>query len=284
MVVMNIVKKSLAILTLTRPVNCLITFASVIVAAYLAHENHIHFTTVIFAAVSAALTTAAGNVINDICDLKSDIVNKPNRPLPAGILMVKEAVIIYAILLIAALLISLFINILSFAIVLTANILLLFYSYSGKRVILLGNLTVSVLTGLVFIYGGAVVGNIKGGVFPAVFALIINLIREIIKDIEDVKGDRLNGVITFPAKYGIENSRLLITFLTALLILFTIYPFASGIYAVEYFIVIMIIVNPLMVYISKELYKPKEFINLNRLSFLLKLNMGFGLLSLYLGK
>ena len=281
---MNIVTKIIAIYTLTRPINCLLTFASIIVAAYLAYEIQINITNVLLATISAALTAAAGNVVNDIYDFKSDSINKPARPLPSRILTVRVAWISYTILLVFALFLSQHINRLSFLIVLSANVMLLYYSFKGKRVILLGNIIVAILTGLVFIYGAAAVENIKGGVIPAIFALMINLIREIIKDIEDLKGDKLTGVITFPAKYGIEKSRLLITFLTALLILFTIYPFAGGIYAVEYFIVVMIIVNPLMVYISKELYKPKEFINLNRLSFLLKSNMGFGMLSLYLGK
>ena len=58
---------------------------------------------------------------------------------------------------------------------------------------MIGNITVAFLTGLVFIFGGVVVENPSAAIVPAVFAFLINLIREIVKDIEDVEGDNKAG-------------------------------------------------------------------------------------------
>ena len=71
-------------------------------------------------------------------------------------------------------------------------------------------MTVAFLTGLVFIFGGVVVENPTAAIVPAIFAFLINLIREIVKDMEDVEGDNKAGVITFPIKFGFQKSKILI--------------------------------------------------------------------------
>ena len=53
-----------------------------------------------------------------------------------------------------------------------------------------------------------VVENVNGALIPAVFAFLINLIREMIKDMEDIKGDKLAGVNTFPIKYGSKACKI----------------------------------------------------------------------------
>jgi geranylgeranylglycerol-phosphate geranylgeranyltransferase len=68
------------------------------------------------------------------------------------------------------------------------------------------------------------------------------------------------------------------------LIAFTFYPFIKNIYSIEYFIIAMLLVNPVLVYFLKLLFKKDGDKNLNKLSNMLKLNMLFGLLAIYLGK
>ena len=81
-----------------------------------------------------------------------------------------------------------------------------------KRIILLGNFIVAFLTGLAFIYGGIAVNNFKYAVIPAIFAFLINFIREIVKDMEDIEGDKSAGIFSFPYLYGFKRSKRMITY------------------------------------------------------------------------
>lgn len=271
-------------LTITRPINCLITFITVIVAAFIASEQPLELITVLPAALSAALVTAGGNVINDYYDVESDRISHPERPLVKSLINKKFVPVYYFILNVAAIIIVFYINFTSSAIVLFAILLLFLYSKILKRIVLTGNAIVALLTGMVFIFGGAVVNNIYAAVIPAVFAVLINFIRELVKDIQDVKGDLSAGIKTFPAKYGNKKTLAVITAFSVFLILATIYPFAYRYYKIEYFVLVMLLVNPLLVFFLKSIINNQSFENLKKLSALLKVNMIFGLLAIYLGK
>ena len=227
---------------------------------------------------------SAGNIINDIYDLNGDKINHPFRPLPSGVISLKAALIYYFILLAVSLLLSLFISNLNFAVNLIAVLLLYLYSYKLKRVALGGNLTVSILTGLTFIYGGIAINNIYNSIIPALFAFLINLIREIVKDMEDSEGDMREGIISFPSKYGAKTAKNTIITLSMLLILFTLFPYINGNYGNYYMAVILFLVIPVLIYFLISLIKDNSHKNMRKLSFILKLDMVFGLIALYIGR
>ena len=77
---------------------------------------------------------------------------------------------------------------------------------------------------------------------------------------------------------------IFITYLTITLIAFTFYPFIKNIYSIEFFVFTMLVVNPILVYFLKLLYEKDVTKNLNKLSNMLKLDMLFGLLAIFLGK
>ena len=120
-------------------------------------------------------------------------------------------------------------------------------------------------------------------IIPAAFAFLINLIREIVKDMQDVEGDAKVGVKTFPIQFGFKSARMFILILTLLLILFTYFPFFTKIYKIDFFIIVMVVVNPILVYCLKILFENQSAKNLKKISNLLKLDMVFGLLAIYLG-
>ncbi|UCH64362.1 MAG: geranylgeranylglycerol-phosphate geranylgeranyltransferase [Ignavibacterium sp.] len=271
-------------ITLTRPINFIITFFVVIFGALFCAAEEYSLYIILLAAISAALTAASGNVVNDIYDKESDKINHPERPLAKGIISDKEAWAAYFVLTLAAIFLSAFINQIAFAIVVFTSVLLYLYSIRLKRIPLLGNITIAYLTGLAFIYGGVAVNNVSDAYLPAVFAFMINLIRELVKDIQDMEGDKKVGLKTFPIKLGTKATNILITSLTVTLIIFTFYPFVNQIYKIEFFVTVMIIVNPLLVYFIKLLYEDNHYKNLNKLSNMLKLNMVLGLLAIILGK
>lgn len=126
-------------------------------------------------------------------------------------------------------------------------------------------------------------GNPFAAIIPALFAFLINLIREIVKDMEDVEGDRKADAITFPIKFGVQKTKFLILGIAISLVIFTLYPFLTNLYKIEYFIIAMIIVNPILVYSMKLLFETETRGSLNKISNLLKLNMVFGLIAIYFG-
>ena len=127
-------KKISANINIVRPVNFIITFFTVIVAAALSIHGEYSSVKVILAAITASLTMSAGNIINDIYDLNGDRINHPGRPLPAGIISPKAALVYYFILLAVSLFLSLFISKLNYELNLLAIILLYLYSYKLKRI------------------------------------------------------------------------------------------------------------------------------------------------------
>jgi len=270
-------------MTITRPVNVIITFVSVIVAAVICLPGKIPETNVLLSAVSAALTAASGNIINDFFDIEIDKVNRPIRPLPSGKITINEALVLIIVLAILSLVLSFLISYEAFIIVLFSNVLLFLYSKLLKGIPLVGNIIIAFLTGLVFIFGGVVVGNPSAAIIPAVFAFLINLIREVVKDMQDIEGDKKSNIVTFPIKYGFKRSKLLTLLITFTLILCTLFPFVTQIYRIEYFVIVMVIVNPILVYCMKILFVEHSPKNLNRISNLLKLNMVFGLVAVFLG-
>lgn len=281
---MNYFSKISGLILLTRVVNVFITFVSVIVAVVICSDITAINMNIILAAACAAFVTAAGNVINDVYDQDSDRINKPYRPIPSGKVSHKEALNLYFSLILISVIFTYFLNFIIFLIIILSHLLLMLYSVRLKKIPLFGNLVVSFLTGFVFIYGGLIAGNVIAALIPAGFALLINLSREGIKTIMDIPGDKSAGIITFPQKYGLNLSNKLISAFLMLLLILTFIPFLTGFYSIEYFIIVMVTVNPLLIYVIKSLIEVKEKVNLNKLSFILKLNMIFGLTAIYFGK
>jgi len=277
-------KKIITYLRISRPVNALITFLVISVACIISIYGDYSVLKIILAGLSGALTASAGNVINDYFDIEIDKVNRPHRVLPKGELTLKEALNFYIFLTGIALLFSVFISLLALLEVFFAAALLFLYSYRIKKISLLGNFVVAFLTGFAFIYGGIAVNNVEAAMIPALFAFLINFIREIVKDMEDIEGDKQQGINSYPAVHGFKKAKTLIVFITIVLIILTVFPFIQELYKIEYFLVVMIFVNPLLVYIIKSLFDDDSNKNLNKLSNLLKLNMVIGLTAIFLGK
>jgi geranylgeranylglycerol-phosphate geranylgeranyltransferase len=266
---------------LSRPVNVLISFLTIIIAAELAGGLN-PFENVLFAAISAALITIGANVINDYYDIEIDKVNKPKRPLAAGKLAKKYALIFFVTVYGIAWALALFISLWMFLIAFTTGIILFFYSYRLKRTILWGNLTVSFATAMAFVYGGLAVDHFKETFFPAAFAFLFHLGREILKDIQDIDGDAQAGAVTFPIKFGITSSLNLIFVDFILLVFLTAIPYILSIYSIRYFLTICLGIYPVLLFVLYRSRKEKSPENLGFLSNLLKADMVIGLLAIYL--
>lgn len=279
---MNLSKKINAFIKIIRPINIVITFFVVTVAILITQESEIEFYKIILASLAAALVAASGNIINDIYDIETDKISHPERILVKGLISKKAAIYFYIFLNILSIIIASRLSDVLLLIVLISIIILFFYSSYLKKLPLVGNFSVAFLTGLTFIYGGFVSNNSVSAIVPAVFAFLINLVREIVKDMQDIEGDSILGYKTFPIHYGFQKSKILILFITILLVLYTFFPFATKLYNIEYFLIVMMIVNPILIYSLKLLYD-ENLSKLSSISNLLKIDMIFGLLAIYFG-
>jgi len=273
--------KIFLLLKISRPVNVLISFLTIIIAAELAGGLD-PIKNVVLAALCAALITIGANVINDYYDIEIDKINKPKRPLATGQLKKKDAIIFFVTVYSIAWALALIISVWMFLIAFTTGIILFFYSYRLKRTILWGNLTVSFATAMAFVYGGLAVGYFKETFFPAAFAFLFHLGREILKDIQDIEGDTQGGAITFPIKYGIPRSLNLIFIDFILLVFLTAIPYILSIYGKWYFLTICLGIYPVLLFVLYRSQKETSPENLGFLSNLLKADMLIGLLAIYL--
>lgn len=279
---MTLLKKFSAYIKITRPLNTAITFCVVVVAILISQKYPTKISLILLASLTAALTAAAGNVINDLFDIETDKTAHPDRVLTKGTLTKTEAKSEYFLLNSIAAIIAVSLSTTPFVIVLLSISLLYIYSAYLKKIILVGNITVAALAGLAFIYGGVVTNNPKAAVIPAFFAFFINLIREIVKDIQDIDGDKKQKIITFPVRYGIQPAKKSAAILIIILIAFTFYPFIFQVYKIEFFVIVMIFVNPVFIICVKNLLQ-KKAADIALTCNLLKLNMIIGLIAIYLG-
>lgn len=269
-----------AILKLIRPLNGMIGGVSVFIGGFLTHESIRNFC-LFLACLVCFLIISAGNAINDFVDADMDKINKPKRPIPSGKCTKGQVLIISIILFTVGLVISVKLGLQMFIITLIASLLILMYNFNLKKQGISGNLLVAFLGGFPFVYGGIVLGKWVPTLIPFGFAFLLHFAREILKDIEDIPGDKSMNSISFPIKYGVRKATLLSTITLSVLIGVTILPFVLYIYGLPYLIgVILCIDIPLGVIIYKLLKTERYVFSANKL---LKFNMVIGLGILALG-
>ena len=181
---------------------------------------------------SSICIAAAGYVINDYFDINIDEVNKPDKMVVGKTMSRRFALLLHLVLSGAGLAIGMVVSFkLSNGLIALGNllcvILLWYYSTSFKRQLLIGNVVISALTAWVLLvllvaelpgwWTGELVNDAEKatvarltriGILYAAFAFIISLIREVIKDMEDIEGDRKDGCATMPIVWGIQASKV----------------------------------------------------------------------------
>jgi geranylgeranylglycerol-phosphate geranylgeranyltransferase len=273
------VNKLASYLELTRPLNNPITAFAVFMGAWIAGLSG-SLDKLFFALLSASLISAGGYVINDFFDLETDRINKPSRPLPEGKVKAKSALIFSLILFLTGLLLSLLIKKIAFIVALTAVVLLVLYSFKLKRAPLVGNLLVSFVCGLAFVYGGMVARDFRLSLIPAGFAFLFHLGREILKDVEDVRGDLSVRAQTIPIAWGVNLSLLLTTFVFSGLIFLTIVPYYLNLFPLLY-LALVIGLDLLLLYVMISMWRDQSRSNLGMLSGILKFGMILGLVAIF---
>ncbi|MBS3056430.1 MAG: geranylgeranylglycerol-phosphate geranylgeranyltransferase [Candidatus Aenigmarchaeota archaeon] len=164
--------------------------------------------------ISALLIAGAGNIINDYFDVETDKINRPKRAIPSGHVRRNLALKFYLALTIMGWVISYFVSF-GFFLIASVNIVISFlYSWKLKPVALVGNAAVSYLSASSFLAGSLIALTFTEAVKTPILILAIigflgTMAREIMKDVEDVKGDKKSGARTFPIIFSEIKAKIL---------------------------------------------------------------------------
>jgi len=232
-------------IAITRPINSFVAGLAAIVAYLIDTGTVIPESLLLFFIV--ALITAAGNVINDFFDAEIDAINRPDRPIPSGAVSRGDARRFAVTLFLAGILVSFFTNSLCIGIAIFNTLLLIAYAAKLKSTPLIGNIVVAYISASIFLFGGALNG-LDGliRIIPiAAITFFAMLSRELLKDAEDVEGDRAGGADTVPIRIGIKKTSEFALITTVLAVAASFIPYfwwgawyLWGIIAVDIIIII----------------------------------------------
>jgi geranylgeranylglycerol-phosphate geranylgeranyltransferase len=196
-------------LRLFRLGNGAIGILGVLIGAFIATGVGIadHLLGIAVGCVVVAVSIAGGNSLNDYIDRDIDRIGHPDRPLPKGEITPAAALRVGIVLLAAAVAISLILQSVQVTgAVIVAVVLMAAYETLLKQRGFVGNIVIALLTGMVFLFGGAIVGDVMSVAVMAAMAALVNVGREIAKDIEDMGSDE--GRKTLPMTLGARNAAI----------------------------------------------------------------------------
>ena len=240
-------------------------------------------------ALSTTLIAAGGYIINDYFDVKIDEINKPSRVTVELQFKRRHIMFAHIALDIIAVLITIPLalkagHISLIGIPLISIVMLVLYSAYFKRKPLSGNLIVAALTALT-VYTPALYEynffhrvSMESFTIIAIYAFCLTLMREIVKDLEDLKGDEADGCRTFPIVFGINHSKNLLYLLATLFFIFNSYIISFLHYFYQAFFVGLL--NIAMIMFVYYLWKANKHIQFKFLSRLLKIITFYGVILL----
>jgi geranylgeranylglycerol-phosphate geranylgeranyltransferase len=229
-----------AFIRITRPANSLAVGALVLASCLVAGVSEGISLSITLAVLGSVLVAAGGYVLNDVFDYETDRVIRRDRVLPRGEMSQTTARVYALALLMGSPLLFLFVNRLSFVNASLAALLLFFYSWKLKRTSgVIGNLAVSLLASNGVLVGGFVgqVANLSRVSPLAICVFFATIAREIVKDVEDLPGDRTTRARILPMLIGCRKAARLAAFSLCLAILATYLPYQQAIFGGAYLVV-----------------------------------------------
>ena len=194
------------------------------------------------AAVAATIfATAAGNAVNDYFDREVDRVNRPDRPIPRGAVTARAGLAFSGLLFLGAVGAAVVLPLSAVAIAVANLLALVAYTKLFKGLPGVGNVVVAYLTGSTFLFGGAAVGRVTDPAVVVLFALaaLATLSREIVKDVEDIAGDRAEGLRTLPIVAGEPTALRLGAAALVVAVAASAVPYLMGTFGVAYVAIVV---------------------------------------------
>lgn len=249
--------------------------------------------------ISILLITMGGYLINDIYDIESDKINKPDKVYITTIISIKNGQFLYFLTSITGLILGLYLSVnknlnhLSGYFIVTV-ILLFVYTKILKKLPLIGNVIVALLVSLpiflVYEFDHSMISikDIFDNLFLSIiiffyllFAFLTTLIREIIKDLQDIKGDNKLKLKTLPIMIGKKRTINFLFFLSfllqLLLLLVLIDSFKNDQYLILFFLITLSLLVAYLIYKLRVPFKNNQY---QLLSSLMKIIMLVGVLSM----
>ena len=257
----------------------------------------------IILSLSILFITAGGYIINDLYDIEADTINKPLKVYISKSISKKNAWVIYFLSSTLGVTLGIYLSIiknidfLSFYFIGT-TLLLFLYSLLLKKLVFIGNLCISLLVALPiyllykFDSNNITISNILQYFLLSIvifyymfFAFLTTMIREIIKDIEDINGDYIVKLKTLPILIGKTRARNISIFLSLVLLLFLFLVSSNYFISNKYFLgIIMLMLSTVVVYFIFKSWIATTKKQFQYLSNLMKLIMFIGILSMALFK
>ena len=221
--------------------------------------------------IVSSLTIASGYIINNFYDSEKDLINRPNKSQLDRLVSQKTKLKVYFTVNFIVFLLSFFVSFRAVLFFSTYIFMIWFYSHKLKKMAIVGNMTAAFLAVLPFF---AILLYYKN-TYPQIFAhanflFLLLIIREIIKDLENIKGDIANDYQTIPVMFGESTAKKIITLLTVLTIIpiyFLVEIFEVG-YMDIYFYMSLIILIFFLQKLWKSNSKPDYLKLHNMLKFL----------------
>ncbi len=266
---------------LGRPLTSLTGGLAVLLGGYVAGTGD--WQAIGLAVLATFLVSMAANAWNDYLDIEIDRINQPSRPLPAGHVRPRSALIFSITLTLLALVTTWFINLPAFIIAVFSTILLYLYSWKLKSTVLFGNFTVASISAMSAMFGGVAAGNVRPSVWLAAIIFTAIMGREILKTLADYEGDLRHHCRTISTSWGRRPARIVFYCMGALTIIVMILPYVLQVYRPIYAIIVILGVFPVLLYIVTKVTRYRTGPQLERLSQLMKYDFLIWFLAVLLG-
>jgi 4-hydroxybenzoate polyprenyltransferase len=207
--------------------------------------------------LASSLTIASGYIINNFYDSKKDLINRPNKSQLDRLVSQETKLRVYFGINFIVTFLAFFVSFRAVLFFSSYIFLIWFYSHKLKKYPAIGNLTAAVLAVLPFFAILLYYKNLYPQIFAhATFLFLLILIREMIKDLENIKGDIANDYRTIPVMYGEKTAKKIISILT----FSTIIPiyFLVEIYDVGYMDIYFYISLIVLIFFLQLLWKARE--------------------------
>lgn len=279
--------KFLVFFSLIRWYNLLVVAVAQYLAAYFILHDNPPWQAVLFdprllgVAISTSLVIAGGYIINAFYDIEKDMANRPEEVIMGRIISKRSALQAWILVNFVGMLLSFSLKWELFVFNGLFAFGLWFYSHKLKKLPLVGNISAAILTVAAFFAVCVYYGFVNQVILVyAAFIVLITLIREVVKDLEGVKGDLVFGYQTFPVVYGMRKTKMLLFGLMATTVLpFALLYFMVPLQMLLWYFVFCALMLLLAAFFIAKASKPRHF---ERVNMLFKLLILSGVLSIAL--
>lgn len=219
----------MAYLKIIRPHYGILAAVTVYIASLIAGLPAIPSLSVLLGIAAAFCITSGAIIVNDIADFSADAIRKPGRPIPSGELSRKMAGFYAAVLFFISIVFSIKISEQAFYVCLLAIVMSAFYSAMLKKIAITGNVIISALFALLFVFAGSISGNYSIIVLLATTAFLASMGKELYQSIDQALGDKDSDTRTAAIVFGTLKTRLLGAVFVIASVIASFAPFLFGI-------------------------------------------------------